>query len=465
MNRATGAGRFTDSFLCLCIGLFALLHATNTWTGLRALSKVRLGILDAIFVASLALIWSYSLTLLNFYNARATVLQRAVALSKAVALSVVLLALHLRLVHRGKLSLSVLLMTGVIMFVYGLSRITLYQWWANRDVLISPRRVLILGSGRRAVKAWRELRIHHHRNCELVGFLDNREVREMAPDVASRYRGQVDGLSHLLLNEVVDFLVLAMPAQSCYAVMQQAVYIAEEAGVRVLYCKDSYSSRVPERDAEHTIFREHRPKQEHDFLRMAIKRTLDITAALAGLLLILPLILIIALAIKLDSKGPVFFSQERYGHYRRRFHMIKFRSMVPNAEALMEELEARNEASGPIFKMREDPRVTRVGRFLRTTSLDELPQLWNVLVGDMSLVGPRPMSVRDVALFDASVLMRRFSVKPGITGLWQVSGRSSVGFEKWIEFDFRYIESWSLLLDFKILIRTPFVVFRRSGAM
>jgi lipopolysaccharide/colanic/teichoic acid biosynthesis glycosyltransferase len=145
--------------------------------------------------------------------------------------------------------------------------------------------------------------------------------------------------------------------------------------------------------------------------------------------------------------------------------MYKFRSMVRNAPDLMTSMEALNEAHGPIFKIKNDPRVTPLGRFLRRTSLDELPQLWNVLLGDMSLVGPRPMSVRDVSLFDEPQLMRRFSVRPGITGIWQVSGRSALTFEQWMALDFSYIDDWSLALDLKILARTLPAVFKRSGAV
>jgi lipopolysaccharide/colanic/teichoic acid biosynthesis glycosyltransferase len=144
--------------------------------------------------------------------------------------------------------------------------------------------------------------------------------------------------------------------------------------------------------------------------------------------------------------------------------MWKFRSMVQNAPELMAALEIKNEAAGPIFKIKDDPRVTRVGSFLRKTSIDELPQLWNVLVGDMSLVGPRPMSVRDVSLFSEAALMRRFSVRPGLTGIWQVAGRSSLTFDQWIAMDFTYIDDWSLSLDLKILARTVPAVLKRSGA-
>jgi lipopolysaccharide/colanic/teichoic acid biosynthesis glycosyltransferase len=145
--------------------------------------------------------------------------------------------------------------------------------------------------------------------------------------------------------------------------------------------------------------------------------------------------------------------------------MCKFRSMVPNAAELMTSLEKHNEACGPIFKIKNDPRITPFGRFLRRSSLDELPQLWNVLLGDMSLVGPRPMSVRDVSLFSEAQLMRRFRVRPGITGSWQVSARGSLSFDQWIALDFAYIDNWSLGLDLKILARTVPAVLRRSGAV
>jgi len=213
------------------------------------------------------------------------------------------------------------------------------------------------------------------------------------------------------------------------------------------------------------LFSELVPLPEAYVTAQVIKRLLDIAGSLIGLCLLSPVFLAIAIAIKLTSKGPVFFAQDRFGYRRRLFRMYKFRSMVSNAPELMAQLEKHNEAKGPIFKIRRDPRITPLGRFLRASSLDELPQLWNVLVGNMSLVGPRPMSVRDVLLFSEATLMRRFTVKPGITGLWQVSGRSTLGFEKWIEMDFNYIDTWSLALDFQILARTVRAVFKGTGAV
>jgi lipopolysaccharide/colanic/teichoic acid biosynthesis glycosyltransferase len=160
----------------------------------------------------------------------------------------------------------------------------------------------------------------------------------------------------------------------------------------------------------------------------------------------------------------VLFVQERYGWRKRRFRMLKFRTMVTDAETLQVELEDRNEVMGPVFKMHDDPRTTPIGRFLRRTSLDELPQLWNVVLGDMSLVGPRPLPTRDVHRFTQPALMRRFSVMPGLTCLWQIGGRSDVGFDRWIELDLEYIDRWSLFLDFTILARTLPAVLRSRGA-
>ena len=160
----------------------------------------------------------------------------------------------------------------------------------------------------------------------------------------------------------------------------------------------------------------------------------------------------------------MFFSQDRYGYNRRLFKMLKFRTMGVDAEALQISLEHLNEAGGPVFKIKEDPRVTPIGRFLRRTSLDELPQLVNVLKGEMSLVGPRPLPTRDVKHFKDAWLMRRFSVLPGLTCLWQVSGRSNLGFDDWVRLDLAYIDRWSLGLDFKILLRTIPAVFKGTGA-
>jgi exopolysaccharide biosynthesis polyprenyl glycosylphosphotransferase len=195
-----------------------------------------------------------------------------------------------------------------------------------------------------------------------------------------------------------------------------------------------------------------------------VKRILDCVLSAVLLIVIAPFFALVAALLKLTSTGPVFFSQVRVGLNKRQFRMYKFRTMVAEAEQLQDQLLSMNEMTGPAFKMQNDPRVTPLGRILRKTSIDELPQLLNVLKGDMSLVGPRAMSLRDYQLFDQDWQRRRFSVKPGITCLWQVRGRNSISFEQWMELDMQYIDKWSLWLDIKILARTVPAVLRGTGA-
>lgn len=197
-----------------------------------------------------------------------------------------------------------------------------------------------------------------------------------------------------------------------------------------------------------------KPKMEYHFF----KRFMDIICSLTGLIILIPIFLIIGVLIKLESKGPIFFAQERIGKNGERFKMYKFRSMVVNAEELKEKLHTKNEMSGPMFKMKNDPRVTRVGRFIRKTSIDELPQLFNVLKGEMSLVGPRPSLPKEVIKFE-DWMMKRLQVKPGLTCYWQVSGRNDIDFEDWMKLDIKYVEEQSILVDIRLVFKTFFVLF------
>lgn len=194
-----------------------------------------------------------------------------------------------------------------------------------------------------------------------------------------------------------------------------------------------------------------------------IKRLIDIACSFLGVILLSPLFIIIAIIIKITSKGPVFFSQKRVGKNGKEFNMYKFRSMVVNAEELKEKLAAQNEMSGPMFKMKDDPRVTKVGKFIRKTSIDELPQLWNVLKGDMSLVGPRPSLPKEVAQFE-DWMYRRLEVKPGLTCYWQVSGRNNIDFEDWMKLDIKYVDERSTWIDIKLIFKTVFVLFGDKNA-
>ncbi len=194
------------------------------------------------------------------------------------------------------------------------------------------------------------------------------------------------------------------------------------------------------------------------------KRLIDIVGSLCGIILLSPLFLIVAILIKLeDPKGKVFFAQERNGKYPKTFKMYKFRSMVHNAEDLLKDLMDRNEQTGPVFKINDDPRITKVGKVIRRTSIDELPQLFNVLKGDMSLVGPRPPIPHEVEQYN-SYQMQRLAVKPGLTCIWQVSGRNNIGFDEWVEMDIEYIKTRNLWLDIKLIFKTVGVLFGDDNA-
>lgn len=326
-----------------------------------------------------------------------------------------------------------------------------------------PRLFLIVGSRKKAIAAYKTLQ--HQSACRgrVLGFLD--PDRSHAKYLPSDYLGSLDELEGILMWQPVDRVYLALPLNSHYQTVQQAIRICERVGVEYSFSSDVFETRLARgarfRLKEVRGFVQHVVREDYEIL---IKRALDLAAACVLLGLLSPLFLAISLAVKVTSSGPVFFTQERYGRNRRLFRIYKFRSMVANAEGMMKSIEDLNEAQGPIFKIRRDPRVTRVGRFLRRTSLDELPQLINVIKGDMSLVGPRPMSRRDVHRFSEARLMRRFSVMPGITGLWQVSGRSNTDFDTWIKLDLRYIDHWSLKLDLRILLRTIPTVLTGRGA-
>ena len=199
-------------------------------------------------------------------------------------------------------------------------------------------------------------------------------------------------------------------------------------------------------------------------LYLFIKRSIDIICSLAGIIVLSPVFLIVAVLIKIeDPKGSIFFCQERNGQHPNTFKMYKFRSMVHNAEELLKDLQHKNEQTGPAFKMADDPRITKVGKFIRKTSLDELPQLFNILKGDMSLVGPRPPIPREVREYN-SYQMQRLLVKPGLTCIWQVSGRNNIGFDEWVDMDLEYIKNRNLLLDIKLILKTVKVLFGDSNA-
>lgn len=457
-----------DGFIALGILLVAVGSANHLDIlrhGVTSFFEIRITLLNGIFSLVFVVLWQKCLDAVGLYGTDLSDLRSALMrLATACAAMTGFIATYLKLRVATEPIREIAAGFFVLAFCYELARVLLTnpQTWQPGE----PALVVILGSGPRASKAWKELRTAHYRNKKLLGFFDDRALAEMAPDIASRYLGPLDELPSYLLKNVVDELIVATPLRSCYDMTQRAVSLAEAAGVRVSYLNEifnlSLGSKLRRRSAR---FIELVPADRASLVAEKVKRLVDLVVALTGLVLTAPVFIAIAIAIKATSPGPVFFAQERYGFGRRRFRIYKFRSMVVNAPELMAKLEAQNEAHGPIFKMANDPRITPLGRFLRSTSLDELPQLLNVMKGDMSLVGPRPMSVRDVSLFTEAQLMRRFSVRPGITGSSQILARSSLDFDQWVTLDSSYIENWSLALDFSILARTIPAVLKRSGAV
>ena len=329
------------------------------------------------------------------------------------------------------------------------------------------RHVLIIGSNARAINFAERITTKAESGYRVIGFVD-----ESWSGLERLRRGpynlvcDLQNLASFLRKTVVDEVVIGLPIRSYYEQSSAIAALCEVHGIVVRFLPGLFNLRLARPRAEEfegdsliTLSTGHL-----DGWPVVLKRIIDITLSVCVLLFLAPLLLAVAVLIKLTSEGPVFFLQDRLGLNKRRFRICKFRTMVADAERQQAALEHLNEQQGPVFKIQADPRVTPLGKLLRKTSVDELPQLFNVLRGEMSLVGPRPLPIRDYEGFDQDWHRRRFSVRPGITCLWQISGRNSIGFDKWMELDLRYIDEWSLWLDLRILAGTIPAVLRGTGA-
>ena len=326
--------------------------------------------------------------------------------------------------------------------------------------VMSPRRTLIVGAGDVGQVVERKIRSHPEYGLELVGFVDE----DASPGGRAPLLGAPAELPQLVDRLEIDWVILAF-SQSSYEETLDLLRAARRPDVHL-----SIVPRFFEVFASNATIQELEgmPVVNLPLMRLSrsvrvLKRAFDVTLAGAGLLLISPLLAVCAAAIKLDSRGPVFFRQERHGRGGSVFRIVKFRTMRTGAEAEREALAQRNEVDGAIFKIKDDPRITRVGGLLRRTSIDELPQLWNVLRGDMSLVGPRPFVIHESSQITGWA-SRRLDLTPGITGLWQVLGRNDMPFDEMVKLDYIYVTNWSLWWDFKILCQTIPVVLSRRGA-
>ena len=326
------------------------------------------------------------------------------------------------------------------------------------------RNVLMVGTNSRARRFANMIEAKPELGFRVMGFVDEdwHGLEEALAEIDGQLVADFHTLDQYLRDTQVDEVVVALPFSTSYRESKRIVNMCEEQGIMVRFVSQFFDTRLAKAKVEMFQGEPVLTLQPRVFegWQSVVKRVIDLSASTVMLLFLLPLFVVAAVAIKLSSPGPVFFIQRRIGLNKRSFPLYKFRTMVPDAEKMLAELEHLNEVSGPVFKIRKDPRITPIGRFLRKSSIDELPQLWNVFRGEMSLVGPRPLPLRDVEGFDRDRHRRRFSVRPGITCLWQVMGRSSIPFEVWMDLDLEYIDNWSLWLDLKILLKTIPVVFK-----
>lgn len=327
------------------------------------------------------------------------------------------------------------------------------------------RGILIVGTGPRAKNFINLIHQHAEWGLKVVGLVDYET--QMVGQTVEGYKviGVLENIPEILHGNVIDEVVFIIP-RSKLNLIEQAMLFCESEGVKVTLAVDYFElqfarARQTELEGFPLLTFESTPDK---LWRLVIKRALDIVLSLMGIVMVMPILIAAVAMIKSTSPGPIFFKQKRCGRHGRTFNLYKFRTMVVGAEDKLKDLLKYNEMTGPAFKMDSDPRVTKVGKFLRKTSIDELPQLWNVLRGDMSLVGPRPPIPDEINKYEPWQ-RRRLSMRPGITCLWQIEGRNRItDFNEWMNLDLKYIDNWSLWLDFKILLKTVPVVLFGVGA-
>lgn len=384
-----------------------------------------------------------------------------------------------------------LLVISVVFSVDSINNVNIFLFWGSvtvlgiltrlfvRMLLMGARRsgynyrfLLVIGTNERSRELAGRIEESPELGYKLVGFVaENDEAADewrKAGDPRRRVLGTVDELQSVLTDQDVrvDEVMVCLPVEARFADIARIIKLARDLGVVLRLLPELEDTNILSKmhveqfngECVVTLFR------ERMLFQLLLKRVADLVISGIALALLSPILIVVAIVIKITSPGPVFFSQTRIGMNQRNFKLFKFRSMVVDAEERKAALAHLNEIDGPAFKIENDPRITRIGRFIRKTSIDELPQLFNVLRGEMSLVGPRPPLPEEVKEYQW-LFRRRLSVKPGITCVWQVSGRNNITFERWMEMDHEYIENWSLWLDFKILFQTiPAVLFGRGAS-
>lgn len=379
----------------------------------------------------------------------------------------VIILIAVNLIFRPMLySRLVFLYTAVLVTVYlGISRLLIMVARGHlRQYDIGVRRVLLIGAGDVGRMVMRTLAARPDYGWKLIGFLDDNPAKSSTDVGRFKALGPIENAPEVMTAYAIQNVIICLPWQT-HRTIQRLLRECEQKKVAAYVVPDLFQvtknqMKVQELNGIPLFSTRDISIQGWNLI---FKRTFDVVVGTLMALLALPLILMIAAAIRLDTPGPIFFRQIRVGKNGKEFECYKFRSMVNNADELRHEVADLNESTGPLFKIRNDPRLTRVGRVIRRYSLDELPQLLNVLRGEMSLIGPRPNLPEEVAHYQ-EWMKKRLSVSPGLTGLWQVSGRSDLSFDEMVLLDIYYVENWSIGLDMSILLRSVPAVLRAKGA-
>lgn len=351
----------------------------------------------------------------------------------------------------------------LFLFVEKLFLICFLRYFRKRG--LNYRNLLIVGSGHKAAYFIRNIKRNKEFGFNIIGVIakDKKDVGGFVS--GCKIIGVIDDINNIILNNVVDQVVFIVPKTWLFLI-EKPIKFCELLGIEINIAIDFFGSKLQKIDQASMfgIPLISLKRNSYSFLELSIKRFIDIILSFIAICLFSPIFVLAAILIKFDSKGSVLFSQVRCGLKGRKFNIYKFRTMTENAESQMDSLKKYNEMSGPAFKMQNDPRITKVGKILRKYSIDELPQLWNVLIGDMSMVGPRPPLPDEVSKYNYWQ-RRKLSKRPGITCLWQISGRNNINsFNQWLKLDLEYIDNWSLMFDFRILLRTIPAVFFGIGA-
>jgi len=374
-----------------------------------------------------------------------------------IALSTIEFIFKLEFLSRSFILLFFLI-TCVLLIIERFSIVSFLRHLRRRGY--NFRSILLVGTGRRAENFIKLVHKHSEWGLKIIGLIDADKDMAGRTICGETVIGVLDDIPDILNQKAVDEVIFIVP-RSWLSIIEKSLLACELRGVRTNIAADFFNlniARSVSSDIDGMPLLSFQTTIGEEW-QLLLKRIFDIILSLAGMILALPIFLAIAVMIKSMSHGPAIFKQVRSGLNGRKFIMYKFRTMVDGAEKMKDDLNGLNEMDGPVFKMKKDPRVIRFGVFLRRSSMDELPQLFNVLKGDMSIVGPRPPITSEVEKYEIWQ-RRRLSMKPGLTCLWQVNGRNNVDFEKWMRLDLEYIDNWSLGLDFKVILKTiPAVLF------